>query len=272
MHPTLVVIAFLAAALTACTGTPQIIQVPAAATPTPLEARPPSQFTVTGLARMEVTPDCADLELVVVADHRKSAKAAALADGRQRDLVARLVAAGVAERDIKLSTVAFGPKTTYGYSVYGWWSWHTWYRWDRTESRSFRATIKVSVTTRDFAGLSDLMDVATTAGVASMATRFRRENLDALKLEVRGVALTAARAKADQMAATLGFTVGPVVGVGEDQAGQLWGKGPQAARDQAVPNVTVVEPAVAMDGAAGVGGETEALSVGVSVSFEIAPA
>ena len=238
--------------LAACSGTPQIIQVPGPAAAAPVD-KPAPQFTVTGLAKLEVVPNCADLMLTIAADASRSAQATSQALAQQQELVKRLEAAGVTRADIKLSSVQISPQFAYSSS-------------GSITSRKFRAEIRVTVTTRDFAKLSDLMDAGAGAGVTAMSSSFRHDKIEELKSKVRDDALKAARAKAAQTASGLGFTVGAVVGVNETPTGHLWNGGyfPRSV-------VANVSEAMASDGFAGLGVETQDLSVSVDVSFEIKP-
>lgn len=242
-------LAALALTAPACNGTPQVIQVPAAAAPS--AEKPVPQFTVSGLATLDVVPNCADLTLEVSASAGKSATAAAQAQAKQADLVARLEAAGVTRADIKLSSVQIAP--AFEYSASG-----------AITSRKFGASIRVLVTTKDFTKISDLMDAGAAAGVTSMHSSFRHDGIDQLKKQVRDLALKAAKEKAAQTAAALGFKVGQVANVTENPNGQLW-------RNAYFANERAPQVAATMDasGLTGLGVETQELSVEVSVAFEI---
>jgi uncharacterized protein YggE len=234
----------------ACSGTPQVIQLPAAAAPI-IPDRPLPQFSVTGQAKLEVTPNCADLMLTVSSEAPKSAAATTSTLAKQADLITRLEAAGVARSDIKLSAVQISPTFTYSSS-------------GTITSRTFRGEVRVTVTTKDFGKISDLMDASAAAGVSAMTSSFRHDGIEQLKKQVRDLALAAAREKASQMAAGLAFELGPVVGLTENPTGYMWQNG-------YFPNVrAAAETSLdAVDGMVGIGVEAQEISVDVSVSYEI---
>lgn len=242
----------LASLLTAaaCSSTPQVIQVPALAAAPASADKPPPQFSVAGHAKLEITPNCADLLLTVSSEAAKSRVATTQTLAKQADLVARLEAAGVARGDIKLSAVQLSPEFTYSSA-------------GTITSRRFRGEVRVTVTTKDFAKISDLMDAGAAAGVTAMSSSFRHDGIEQLKKQVRDLALAAAREKAGQMAAGLSFQLGPVVGVSENPTGYMWQNG-------YFPNVRASAESVdASAGFAGLGVEAQEISVDVSVSYEI---
>ncbi len=211
--------------------------------------RVPPSFSVTGAAKLEIVPDCADVAMTISGEATKSAAAAALTKERQRKLLALLQAAGIQTGDIKLSSVQLTPVIDYN-------------RNGEVVARRFRSETRVIVTTRDFAKISDIFDAGAAAGIASMSSSFRKASLDELKKQVRDMALDAAKAKAKQMAAKLGFEIGAVVGVVENSGGYLW----QNAYFPQASNTSANAPAA--DGAPQLAVDTQALNLEISVTYE----
>src|SRR5262249_15537316 len=146
---------------------------------------PTPQMTVTGQARLEISPDCADLTISLVADSPQPAVAARQLGAQKAVLVAALSRAGVGAADVKLSTLDLDP--IYEETPRG---------WDPVKVRTYRAQLTVVATTRDFARIPDIMQGASDAGARSISNQFRRSDLPELKKKVRDQALAAAKAKA----------------------------------------------------------------------------
>ncbi len=122
-------------------------------------------FSVTGAAKLEIVPDCADVAMTISGEGSKSAVAAALTKERQRKLVELLQAAGVQTGDIKLSSVQLTPVIEYN-------------RNGEVLSRRFRSETRVVVTTKDFTKISDIFVAGAAAGISTMSSSFRKESLD----------------------------------------------------------------------------------------------
>jgi len=218
-------------ALTAC-GSPQIITVP--------EARHPGQLTVDGSATIELAPDCADLTMTVSAEDSRADLAAREAQQLSTTVLARLHAAGVADRDIQLSSISLQP----------------YYKRDVREIHDYEAQLTVVVTTRDFSQLIPLVDAGAAAGVTGIASRFRRSDLDAQKRQVRELAIAAAKAKAEQTAHALGVKLGRVVSVAENQGGAMWSN--------------AYFPAASSAAGASIAATAQPLTLDVTIGYELA--
>lgn len=226
------------------------------ARPTPVEIsmaapRVPPSFSVTGAAKMEIVPDCADVAMTISGEGAKSAAAAAISKERQRKLIELLQAAGVQAGDIKLSSVQLTPVIEYNKN-------------GEVTARRFRSETHVVVTTKDFAKISDIFDAGAAAGISTMSSSFRKESLDELKKQVRDMALNAAKAKAKQMAANLGFEIGPVIGVVENPGGYMW---QNAYFPQATANIAAASPADAQ-APVRLGVDTQELNLDIAVTYE----
>lgn len=237
----------LATSLLACKDAPpQIIAMPATA-----EMMKPGQMTITGTAKLEVSPDCADLTMTISADGVRPGVATASLQAKQLLLVAALTKLGVEGADLKLSHLTLNP--VYTYDRHG---------IEQPRVASYRATVTITATTRRFDQISALMDAGATAGVSSMSSQFRRSDLAELKKKVREMALTAAKDKAAQTAKALGIEIGRVVSVSEAPAGNMWGSPyfPQVA------NVAEASPSSSVT----LGGELQSLTLDITIGYELA--
>ncbi len=240
----------LAVSLAACAERPPpVVQVH-----TSDVTKAPGQMTVIGSATLEVSPDCADVTMTVVADGRRPALSTKAVQDKQAKLVAALQAIGVKSADMKLSTLALEPM--YEPNEEG---------WAQLAIRTYRASITITVETKQFDRIAAIMEAGSDAGASSMSTRFRRSDLPTLKKQVREMALTAAKDKAVQTAHNLGLTLGRVVNVSETSGGRMWSSEyfPQVSNVNVA--VTVPDPGVTL------GGTMQPLTLDITVGYELAP-
>lgn len=193
--------------LAACNDSrsPQIVAVPMA------ELDKPGQMTVTGMATLDVSPDCADLTMTISADGARPGVAAKLAQAKQQELIAALAKLGIENPDLKLSHLNLFP--VYAPNPDG---------WSQVKVATYRAQIVVTATTRRFDQIGSIMEAGADAGASSMSSQFRRSDLPELKKKVRDMALAAAKDKASQTAKALGIDVGRVVSISEAPNGSMW--------------------------------------------------
>src|SRR4051812_6570638 len=156
------------ALLAACHATKVITTVPTA----------PGQMTITGTATLDVSPDCADLTMTVSADDLRPGAATQAAEAKEQAVIAALEKAGVAQADLKLSMLELDP--LYEPETGG---------WAQLRVHTYRASITVTATTRDFAAIASLMDAGANAGASQLTSRFRRSDMPALKQKVRDMAI-----------------------------------------------------------------------------------
>jgi hypothetical protein len=167
---------------------------------------------VNGTATLEVSPDCADLTMTLSADGARPGVATKSVQAKERDLVAALGKLGVEAADLKLSYLTLNP--IYDPNPSG---------WAQLSIHTYRAEITVTATTHKFDQIGAIMEAGAEAGSSSMSSQFRRSDLAELKKQVREMALTAAKAKAQQTATALGIKLGRIVSVGENVNGSMWG-------------------------------------------------
>ena len=239
----------LASSLTACGDrTPQVIAVPANVS----DIDRPGNMTVTGQATLEVSPDCADLTITLVADNIKPGAAVKQLEANKQSLIAQLKKIGVETADVKLSTLNLDP--IYEPNREG---------WATLKVRTYRAQVTVTATTKDFSKIADIMDTAANAGASSISNQFRRSDLPELKKKVRDMALAAAKDKAKQTADALGIKLGKVMSVAENQGGYMW----HATYFPQVNNAMEVRDTT---NAAVLGGALQPLTLDVTIGFELA--
>jgi hypothetical protein len=205
----------------------------------------PGLMTVTGTATLEVSPDCADLTMTLSSDNLRPGAATSNVDGKEQTLIAALKKDGVAPNDMKLSLITLEP--VYAPNLYP------------LVIQTYRAQITVTVTTRDFAKVSQLMEAGADAGAISMSSQFRRSDMPELKKKVRDMALAAAKDKAKQTASALGVDIGKIMSVGENTGGYMWNQ------------TYFPQNAVARDNSSGstLGGTMQNLTLDVSIGYQL---
>jgi uncharacterized protein len=175
---------------------PAVIALPATAA---VEPPGPRGFTASGTATIEALPDVAELVATLEVERPRPSDAARLVRGHKDRLMAALDAAGVKRADVSLSAVQLGQVLETIDPHRG-----------TTRVRGHRAAISVTIASRDFDAIERLMEVAAEAGASGVHTRFRVDDLPALKKRVRAMAATAARDKAAELTSALGVKLGAV--------------------------------------------------------------
>jgi uncharacterized protein YggE len=195
-------------------------------------------MTITGTATLDISPDCADLTMTVDSEEARPGQATQAAQAKEQSVIAALEKAGVAEKDLKLSTLQL-------YPVYD----------SRQILRGYHAAITITATTHNFDQIASLMDLGANAGAGQMSSQFRRSDMDELKQKVRDMAIAAAKAKAQQTAKDLGIPLGRVVSVSERPGGEMWG-------NAYFPQNNAVR-------SGGIGGELQSLTLDVTIGYEL---
>jgi uncharacterized protein len=167
----------------------------------------PGVVQVTGIATLQVAPDIADVQMTLSIEEPTPREATAALRTRRAQLLPALRSAGVAGDELRVSQIALQPVYT---------------RDAEGRIRDYEASVTVTASLRDFDRIADVMDAAAEVGVARMSTRFRSTELEARKKEVRGMALEAARDKAEQMAGAVSASVSRALLVTESPSGAGW--------------------------------------------------
>lgn len=191
---------FALCGLVGCTTAPRVVAVPVTG-----EGSAPEEatYTVTGTVTMSAIPDVAELAVVLTSERVKPRDAAAAVRRDQEALLQGLDQLGFARSDVALSRMTLAPVH------------ETVDRLGKTRVRGYAASTTVTLTTRDFEQLPDLMELVATSGATVVSTAFRVDDLPGLKRRAWEQAAKVARGKAEAMADVLGFELGPVRGVVE---------------------------------------------------------
>lgn len=165
-----------------------------------------SVISVSGQGRASIVPDAAFIDVGVTVMQPTVGGATTLAASRAQSVIDALADAGVNPSDI----------ATRDYSVYPEYD----QRRNQPEPRvvGYRVQNTVTVTIRDVAAVSDIIDQATAGGGDSTVVqnlRFGAADPTAGQAEARTNAWRSARRRAQQLARLAGVSLGPVVSISE---------------------------------------------------------
>jgi uncharacterized protein YggE len=156
---------------------------------------PPRTITVSGTARVELTPDEACIELTLAARDPSMPAAHTQLDAGLTALLADLGT----DRTLRVERGAIRYSPDYQSDAMG-----------RSRLVGHLASAQVNVRTRDFAKIPEVVGRAAARGLDRVDVVYYATNLVERKAEVRRLALEAARDKARTMAETLGVALGDV--------------------------------------------------------------
>ncbi len=159
-------------------------------------------ISVNGVGLVKAEPDVADINLGVTAQGEDAKSASQAAAKAMEAVIAALIDAGIAEKDIQTSSISLNP-------VYDWDN-------DPPTIEGWEAGNLVNVTVRDIATVGDVVDAATAAGATNInGITFRVDDPTAAEAEARSAAVADAKAKADQLAADAGVTITGIISISE---------------------------------------------------------
>jgi len=168
---------------------------------------PEHTISVSGIGRVTITPDVADLRLGVQITKPTVKEARDAAAGSMAKVVAALRAAGIAEKDIQTSTLSLQP--VYDYNTDG----------SAPKLTGYQLTNTVAVTIRDLDRVADAIDGAMTAGATTMdGVTFRVDDPSAAEDQARTAAMADAKEKAEALASAAGVTIIGVASIFEGYA------------------------------------------------------
>jgi uncharacterized protein YggE len=246
--PTVTAVVAAAAAIVAVSRGPTSVSVHAPAAEAPPTQEAPGTFTVVGTATLDVEPDTAELHLTLSSRAMRPSKATDAVRAQQKKLLAALDSLGVGTADITLSHVDIVEIWDYRYAV--------------NHLDGYEASISITADTKDFDLIGPMMDAAADAGATGVSSSYKAD-LPALKKKARDVALAAAKDKAVQTAAALGFSLGKVAAVAEDSSassasGYYW-------------SAPVANAEVRLESAstAATQGELQPLTVSITVTYRL---
>lgn len=168
------------------------------------EAAAPATLTVTAEGQSAALPDLATVSVGVTTQGETAAQAMAANASALTAVVARLKAAGIAERDLQTSNLSLNPN---------------WQQSDGTQApviAGYVATNVLGVRVRALETLGQVLDAAITDGANTLnGISFGLDDpgpaLDTARVE----AVTAARARAELLAGAAGVTLGRVLSISE---------------------------------------------------------
>jgi uncharacterized protein YggE len=167
---------------------------------------PEHTITVTGMGRVTLTPNIADLRLGVNITRPTANAARDDAAAAMTKVVAAIKKAGVADKDIQTSMLSLQP--VYDYSTNG-----------NGKLTGFQVVNIVAITVRDISIVGDLVDAAVTAGATSVdGVSFRVDNETAAEGQARTAAVADAKAKAQALATAAGVTIAGVSSIAENSS------------------------------------------------------
>lgn len=171
---------------------------------------PDYTIVVSGTGRVSVAPDTALLTLGVESQAPTLAEATADAARRMSAVVARVKALGVTDADIATVTYSVDPRTAPTDPA----------RRDPPRIVGYHVTNLAQVTVRKLADAGPILDAAVAAGAnAVRGIRFTLADASAAQAQARKNAVADALAKARELAAAAGVTLGPVLTIREGGGG-----------------------------------------------------
>lgn len=210
------------------------------------EARDAGTITVTGTGRVAVEPDVADLRLGVSVSRETVAEARSEAARVMAAILGSIRGVGVAERDIRTTTLSIQPR-------------HDYREGKPPTLVGYDLANVVEVTVRDLATLGDVVDGALTAGATSLdGLSFRLDDPIGPEARARTAAVVAARGRAEVLAKAAGVRM---TGVGDIVEGSPPATYPRAKTERML---------MAADAGTPVSSGTTEIAVTVTVTFRTA--
>jgi hypothetical protein len=172
---------------------------------------PDRTISVGGTGTVTIAPDVADLRVGVVIQRPKVADARAAAAAAMQGVVKALRAAGVAEADIRTTTLSLQP--VYDYNTNG----------AAPKITGYELRNGVVATIRDLDRLADAVDGALVAGGTTLdGITFRVDDPSGAEGQARTQAMKAARGKADALASAAGVSIIGVASISEQSSPTPW--------------------------------------------------
>jgi uncharacterized protein YggE len=163
--------------------------------------------TVSGHGETNVPPDIAQVAIGVDVTKDTLQAAQQEATARANQILDTVKDAGVTAQDIQTINYNVSVLTDTGKNA------------DRTEVKGFEIVNQVQVTVRDIAKLGELLDAVVQAGANTIdGVTFTVDDPTEAARQARIDAVTDAHAKASELAAAAGMTLGPVVSIAEGTA------------------------------------------------------
>jgi uncharacterized protein len=205
----------------------------------------PGTIVVSGTGRVAVDPDIGDLRLGVSISRPTVQAARAAAAETMTTILAAVLGAGVARRDVRTTTLSVQPRYEY--------------RDGKAPTLTgYDLANVVEVSVRDLSTLGAVVDEALTAGATSLdGLAFRLDDPREAERAARTAAVAEARARAAVLAEAAGVSIAGVAGIVEGGPPPAWPM-PKAAR-----------LAMTADAATPVEAGTTEIAVTVTVTFRL---
>ncbi len=208
---------------------------------------PEHTISVSGLGRVSITPDVADVRLGVQVTKKTVGEARDAAATAMTQVVATLRGAGIAERDIQTAILSLQP--VYDYRPDG----------SAPKLTGYQFTNTVALTVRNLARLAEAIDGAMAAGATTMdGVSFRVDDPKAAESQARSAAMAEAKQKAEALASAAGVSITGVASIVESSSSVP----PPIAYDAAAERLAAAVPTPVQPG-------TTEIQVSVSVSYLI---
>jgi len=192
----------------------------------PGASAPEHTLGVSGIGRVTLTPDTADIRLGVNIIRPTAKEARDDAAVAMNGVVEAIRKAGIPDRDIQTSMLSLQP--VYDYSTGG-----------NGKLTGFQVVNAVAVVSHDLNGIGDLVDAAVASGATTIeGISFRVQNQTAAEAQARQAAVADAKAKADALASAAGVTIVGVASISETSGpvpGPVFYAGAAPAKDMATP-------------------------------------
>lgn len=174
------------------------------------DGEPDRTISVSGSGSVTLVPDVADLHVGVVVQRTKVRDAQAAAATAMQGVVRALRAAGIAERDIRTTTLSLQPVYQYPANA-------------APRITGYELRNGVVATIRDLGRLADAIDGALAAGATTLdGITFRVDDPAAAEAQARTQAVKAARATADALASAAGVSIIGVASISEQASATPW--------------------------------------------------
>lgn len=168
-----------------------------------------ARITVTGEATVQAVPDIATISLGVTTEGATAAEALSANTTALAAVIARLVAAGVADRDIQTSNLSINP------------NWASYESGSAQRITGYTAQNMVTVTVRALDGLGAVLDQAVADGANTLnGLTFGLADPKPVLDEARRLAVADAIDRAKLLTGAAGVTLGEIVSISEVQGYQ----------------------------------------------------
>jgi len=172
-------------------------------------------ISVAGSGKVTVVPDMATINLGVLIQREKAKAAREAGAEAMTKVIASLKALGIDDKDIQTAWVSLNPV----------------YDYQSTTQRitGYQLQNTVSVTVRDLAKISDVLDDSVIAGATTVnGIGFDVADRTAAEAQARTAAMVDAKAKADTLAGAAGVSITGVASISESVSTPIW-YGPEMA-------------------------------------------